>query len=108
MRRRIVLGISVVTLIASVVGLLYLVTISLNHGASIDEIALALLLLAAVLIISVFGIIAFSRTGFRVDGTKKEWEAMMTLNPRLAALHYRNLEEDLEDEKRGDRNKDEK
>jgi hypothetical protein len=94
MRSQILMGISLCMIIVSLLGVLYLVSIANNGVDSLGENGLALILLVALLIISIFGF-ALSYLDPKSKGSNKEWKAMTALFPRVGVLHNEHYVEQL-------------
>ena len=81
---------------ASLVGIVVLVPAQMASDQA--GYGVAVLLLAAICLLSMVALVTFSRTGWRLDGSRVEWGLAIVLNPLALLLWNRDLRERTEGE----------
>ena len=93
-------GLSAIVLVLSVIGLFYFVSSSNFNG-------LAVLVMACLVLLSMGALVVYSKTGSRVSGSEGEWVAAGAMNPLILLFKDMDSPEDILNEERKDRRRDE-
>ena len=106
MRRVMKEAISGIVLIASLIAMILLE--QLDSASPNDSYGIAILLLVIISFLSIAALVAFSRTGWKVEGSESDWGTAILLGPSALLFKNRNDKEQLRKEKKMDQEKDEK
>jgi len=85
-------AISGITLVISIVGIYWFI-LQLEMTTSNTGCGIAILIMGVLCLISMFGLVAFSNSGWKLEGTSDEWIAAALMNP-LILIFYKNKEKE--------------